>query len=307
MRHSRRLSLSLAGALVLAALLAGLSRGPGAGAGPEPRAAAGSPGPASGSLTAAASAEPVPALPSRAGRAGSEPRLAPTPPGAVPEGPGRGGAPAGAEGAEAAPGEPDPEPLRAPIPGIELDAPRLEVGGDLARLSGFDPGAPRPLWIWRKVGDEAAVVAVGRSEPGGAIELPPLAVPSRGLTLYATPEGVVPGAPGSSQAVHAAAGAPPAPGARLQRGPAGERWLRIQPGVAGGEIVVVAQDGAVLARRDVPERPSARDRAFDIELFAPLGAQEVRIAHERADAERSPWTAVALESSKTKGEMDHVE
>jgi hypothetical protein len=181
----------------------------------------------------------------------------------------------------------------APLPpAIELDP--LVLGEVTARVSGFDPLAPRPLWLWRRVGSREAVMARGRSREDGRLAFPDLVVPDEGLEVLITAAEGAPGNPGASLPRSVAAREPLPPRARVL---ARERegWtLRIVPAEPSGEILLAGPDGAVFARRAPPPHPVAPGGVFDLVLSLLPGDTEVWLAHERADGRRSAWTRVEL-------------
>jgi hypothetical protein len=175
---------------------------------------------------------------------------------------------------------------------IDLDP--LVLGEVTARVSGFDPLGPRPLWLWRRVGSRAAVMARGRSGADGSLAFPDLVVPAAGLDVLITAADGAPGDQGASLPRSVAPREPLPPRARVV---ARERdgWvLRIVPAEASGEILLAGPDGGVFARRALPPHPVAPGRVFDLVLSLLPGDTDVWLAHERADGRRSVWSRVEL-------------
>ena len=193
------------------------------------------------------------------------------------------------------PAEPDRSELATAAAAIELEP--LVPGEATAFAFGFDPDAPRPLLLWRRVGDRVAVMARGHSLADGSLDFPELVVPDAGLEVVVTAADDTPD--GGSASLPQTLGARPLlrPRARVLRGPTGatsELTLRVVPAEASGVILVAAVGGEIFSRHPLPARPGAAERAFDLYVRVPDGDSHVWLAHERSDGRRSDWWPVAL-------------
>lgn len=182
----------------------------------------------------------------------------------------------------------------APLPASPIELDPLATGSVTARVRGFDPGAPRALLLWRRVGERVAVMARGHSLDDGTLIFPALVVPPAGLEVVVTGSDETPASPGASLPRSVAARAPLPPRAVVRTGAAGEVTLRVVPAEASGRILVAADPGEVFATRDVPDRPDAAGRVFDLALAPGPGQSRVWLAQESPDGRRSDWRAVAL-------------
>lgn len=290
MRYLGRVALSV-GALCAVAAALGSGQGPAAtgAARPAPDVAA----------AARGSARPLAWL---RPRADSEP--APAPRARVTAGtPREAGSPDASAGLAAA-------PPRVVAP-LTLDPPELAEGALAVRVRGFDPAAPRPLWLWRVGPERAAVAARGRSRPDGELVFPPLVIPSQGLRLVAAPAGSGPEAPAASLPREIPPPAPPPPRALLLGAEDGAIRVRVEPALGGGTLLVAAPDGALLGRYPVPAHADAARRGFELDLVLGEGDDHVLLAHAGPDGRRSAWQRLGLrapaEITLEEGEEKHAD
>jgi hypothetical protein len=182
------------------------------------------------------------------------------------------------------------------------------AGRGSARVYGHDPGAPRPLVLWRvEEGGRAARVALGESRDDGSLAFPVLPRPARGLRLVAAPLGRSPLGGAASAPLRVAPRRPVAPRAapRPSDGPwrtappSGDgplRVVRVVPGEAGGSVVVADAREQELGRFAVAPLPSAAQRVFELEIelgSGPDAAAELRLAQELEEGRRSEWRRLA--------------
>jgi hypothetical protein len=177
----------------------------------------------------------------------------------------------------------------APVAAPRLDPPRITAGSVTATVSGFDPGSPRRLTLWRLDGESAARLAEAESEPSGRFRFPEVAATGAELVVAVAGEEPKP----SPARIRLPGPAVPAAVAEVLAEPDGARMLRIWPSAAA-ESVIVAASGQELARLRVPLRPTARERALALHLELPPAGGTLWIAEERADGERSTWRRLDL-------------
>ena len=199
-------------------------------------------------------------------------------------------------GAERRPEPPDERPSRsraarmATSPLLRVDPPDSWPGAVTESISGFDPGAPRRLTLWRVEEGRSSRLAVTQSDPAGRFRFPDVASGRRELVVSA--DGDAP------EASAARVRLPPleveAPAVQAFAGEDASARLRLWPS-ALAVTVLAASGGQEILRRPVPALPDARDRAFDVPLLLPSRDVTVWIAEERADGSRSPWTPVRFE------------
>jgi hypothetical protein len=169
--------------------------------------------------------------------------------------------------------------------------PAASAGGAI-RFVGFDPDAPRALWLWRIRDEQAAVVARTRSEPDGTFAFSPLLVPATGLAVVATPAGAKAGAPEASRLRRLAARTPRAPRGVARDGAHGDWHVRVTPVEAAGAVLIATADEQVIGRFALPELPGAPPRAFDLSVVPDMGDESLWLAHELPDGRRSAWRPV---------------
>ncbi len=184
-------------------------------------------------------------------------------------------------------------PPRAAKP-VYLEPPQLGEDAVAVRVRGFDPDAPRPLWLWRLGPERAALAARGRSGPDGELLFPPLAIPSQGLRLVAAPAGAGPEAPAASLPREVLPPSPPPPRALLLGAENGVIHVRVEPALGGGTLLVAAPGGALLGRHPVPEHPDAARRGFELEVVLAAGEDHVLLAHAGTNGQRSAWLRLGL-------------
>ena len=272
MRHSRRIAL-IAAALAAAGGLAGEEFLSAAGALRIGDALRGSVAPV-GSL--------------RAGAAGSQPGAPPRGDSAA-EGSAERGWPAATRaelrgGAPAFP--PDAAQARAASGSPRLARPSVGRGAVTARVTGFDPGAPRNLTLWRVGREGSARLAKTRSDASGSFTFGEVAVVESELAV--TAEGARPEA--ADERVRLAALSPPAIVAeRLVV--AGRSWLRVWPSSSASRVIV-ERAGSEIARIAVAEWPAARERLVSLPLGAAEATGTLFVTEEDALGRRSVWQRI---------------
>ncbi len=185
---------------------------------------------------------------------------------------------------------------------VELDRPQGALGTAVS-VAGRDPGAPRPLELWRIGARRTARVASGWSVAGGALAFPAMVLPAGDVTLVAAPLGSGPDGPGASAPV-AVRRDPSAPRveARLDAD-RHEIALHVAPTEPDGAIVVLS--GAA-ERARIPVAADADGHAAAVDAALALGAddREIAVAQEIPDGRRSAPRTVAVPETPTVEKTD---
>ena len=168
------------------------------------------------------------------------------------------------------------------------------VEGSTAALRGYDTGGPRELLLWEVVNGRSALLARGRSLPGGELDFPSIVKPRDGIELVVTPRDGDPDAPSASAPWHGAPRAARAPSAQLLRWEDERVIVRVRAAEADGAILVADSQGAVFAEFAILRRPTAAGRIFDLEVIVPDSEPEILLAHELPDGRVSPWGRLPL-------------
>ncbi len=161
-----------------------------------------------------------------------------------------------------------------------------------AAVTGYDAGAPRPLWLWRIDREEPYVVARAESGVSGRVDFGRVALPDGPLSLAATGVGGDPGVRGPDVLVLASSSSPPPPLAETVESGTGRWRLRLLPQRSSGHVLVSDPAGAGLARLAVPLAGEASRRILTVDLELPPAADHVLVAHEAGDGRRSAWRPV---------------
>jgi hypothetical protein len=197
--------------------------------------------------------------------------------------------------AEVSPGTANPP---APVTrALELH-PAASAGGAV-RFVGFDPGAPRALWLWRIRKERAAVVALARSEPDGTFAFSPLRVPAAGLEVVATPSRVKPGEAEASRVRKLGPRSPRAPHGEARDDGHGAWHVQVTPAEATGSVLVGNANEQVIGRFALPRLPGALPRALDLNVLPDAGDDSLWLAHELTDGRRSAWRPVTWDEDPT--------
>ncbi len=168
------------------------------------------------------------------------------------------------------------------------------VEGSTAALRGYDTGGPRELLLWEVIEGRSALLARGRSLPGGELDFPVIVVPRDGIELVVTPHDDDPDGRSASAPWHEAPRAARVPSAQLLRWEDERAIVRIRPAESDGSILVADSRGNVFAELAISRRPTAAGRIFDIEVTVPEFESDIRLAHELPDGRVSPWGPLAL-------------
>ena len=163
------------------------------------------------------------------------------------------------------------------------------VEGSTAALRGYDTGGPRKLLLWEVVNGRSALLARGRSLPGGALDFPVIVVPRDGIELVVTPYDDDPDGWSASAPWHEAPRAARAPSAQLLRWEDERAIVRVRPAESDGLILVADSHGTVFAELAISRHPTAAGRIFDMEVTVPESDTEILLAHELPDGRVSPW------------------
>lgn len=173
-----------------------------------------------------------------------------------------------------------------------------EPGNGITAVTGHDYHGPRSLELWRIYGDTAVRVARTRSGPDGDFRFAPVVVPAEGVELVATPTGLGPRSPATSDRQGVEGPAPRRPHAHVLDGDEDGWWVRIEPGEFDGELVLADISETEFARFPIPSGPSANGRTLELRIEGMARGDRILIAQERVGGSRSKWTPVALEQAR---------
>ncbi len=166
--------------------------------------------------------------------------------------------------------------------------------GSTGALRGYDTGGPRELLLWEVIEGRSALLARGRSLPGGELDFPVIVVPRDGIELVVTPHDDDPDGRSASAPWHEAPRAARAPSAQLLRWEDERAIVRVRPAESDGLILVADSHGTVFAELAILRHPTAAGRIFDLEVIVPGSDPEILLAHELPDGRVSPWGPLPL-------------
>ena len=87
----------------------------------------------------------------------------------------------------------------------------------------------------------------------------------------------------------------------------GDGWiLRVVPSRAKGRVLLRDAEGTLLGSWTVPQRPSATQRRFEIELTGFVSGERVRVEQESPSGLRSPARLVRLRNLPRPGVLPYV-
>lgn len=167
-----------------------------------------------------------------------------------------------------------------------LDRPSVASGAVTVEVTGFDPGGPRTLTLWRVGREGAARLGVTRSEAGGRFAFPAIAVVESELAVTAAGEGVE----AARSRVRLGALPPPVAVAVRQTAADGD-VVRIWPS-AGAARVIVAEGGSEIAVRDVAQLPSGQERMAWLALGPARAGAVLWVTEEDPEGRRAGWRKV---------------
>lgn len=168
-------------------------------------------------------------------------------------------------------------------------------GGE-GEIPSADAPAPGAVGARRPV---PAVVDTARPEGSARPGPGPLPVVTRHTDVSETPTSRTPSASPAEERGErrALVAAPPAElgvlGVETRGGADGEPFLRVWPSPRAARVVLSWQ-GREIARRAVPQRPTAAERTVSFALAASDAPRTLWIGEENAAGERSPWKRIDL-------------
>ncbi len=191
------------------------------------------------------------------------------------------------------PGVAESDPSVAGEAPIRLAIAPPRTGEASVRVVGIDPRAPRPLRLWRVVGDRLAPTALGRSDPSGLVEFPALMLPGEAVELVAVAAGLTPRNPSPGELLEVPPPALFGPAVSMRATDEDGLRLVLQPRHRGGAVLLADSEGRTVASVPVRDRLDSAGRAIEL-VFETRRVEErpARVAQQLPDGRLTPWMSL---------------